>query len=275
MSYKGFDISNWQGKISVDQFKKAKNSGYSFVILRCCFAGRDPLNKDASFENNYKNAKKAGMKIGLYYYSKAKTISAAKKEANYCLKLINDRILHYPIFIDFEDSVQANLGKTASANICNAFCDVIEASGYAAGVYANKYYFESKIGKIRSEYAIWLAQYPRATYKGRYDMHQFSDKGTVSGLGYPIDVNTATLKPGSYPKEQLPYPTTDLIKGDEGNQVKKLQKCLNRIMHSGLTVDGIFGDKTLTAVKAFQKKYKLVVDGIVGAKTRAKIKSLL
>ena len=46
-------------------------------------------------------------------------------------------------------------------------------------------------------------------------------------------------------------------------------------MHSGLTVDGIFGDKTLTAVKAFQKKYKLVVDGIVGAKTRAKIKSLL
>ena len=69
--------------------------------------------------------------------------------------------------------------------------------------------------------------------------------------------------------------TTDLIKGDEGNQVKKLQKCLNRIMHSGLTVDGIFGDKTLTAVKAFQKKYKLVVDGIVGAKTRAKIKSLL
>ena len=275
VSYKGFDISNWQGKISVEGFRKAKNSGQSFVILRCGFAGRDPLNKDASFENNYKNAIKVGMKVGLYYYSKAQSVSAAKKEANYCLKLINGRTLHYPIYIDFEDSVQANLGKTLSANICNAFCDVIEAEGYAAGVYANKYYLETKIGTIRKEFSVWLAQYPRSTYKGRYDMHQFSDKGTILGIGSPIDVNTATLKPSTYPKNMPKYPTADLRKGDSGYQVEKLQNCLNKIINSKLTTDGIFGEKTLSAVKSFQKKYKLTVDGIVGTKTREKIKSLI
>ena len=54
-----------------------------------------------------------------------------------------------------------------------------------------------------------------------------------------------------------------------------MQKCLNKLTKANLTVDGIFGDKTLKAVKDFQKKYKLAVDGIVGTKTRAKIKSLM
>lgn len=71
------------------------------------------------------------------------------------------------------------------------------------------------------------------------------------------------------------YPTVDLKKGSKGEQVKRLQKCLNKLMKANLTVDGIFGDKTLKAVKDFQKKYKLAVDGIVGTKTRAKIKSLM
>lgn len=71
------------------------------------------------------------------------------------------------------------------------------------------------------------------------------------------------------------YPTVTLQKGATGTQVKKLQKCLNKIMDAGLTVDGSFGPATLKAVKAFQKKYKLDVDGSVGPKTRAKIKALI
>lgn len=274
-AYKGFDISNWQGKISVDRFKKAKAAGYSFAIIRCGFAANDPLNKDAAFEANYKNAIKAGMKVGLYYYSKARTVAAAKKEADYCLKLIDGRSLHYPIYIDFEDKVQANLGKTASANICNAFCDVIKAEGYAAGVYANYNFLVNKIGTIRTEYSVWLAQYPTSTYNGKYGIHQYSDKGTVPGIGSPIDVNTATLGPGSYPKNQPKYPTVNLQRGDAGYQVKKLQRCLNSTINAKLDVDGIFGANTEKAVKRLQNKYKLVVDGIVGPKTRAKIKSLV
>lgn len=58
-------------------------------------------------------------------------------------------------------------------------------------------------------------------------------------------------------------------------QVKKLQKCLNKLIDADLEVDGLFGPLTLKAVKRFQKKYSLEVDGIVGKYTRAKIKELV
>ena len=73
----------------------------------------------------------------------------------------------------------------------------------------------------------------------------------------------------------LVCPSKTLRKGSQGTGVKNLQKCLNNVMSSGLTVDGIFGENTLKAVKAFQKKYKLVVDGIFGPKSIAKMKSAL
>lgn len=73
----------------------------------------------------------------------------------------------------------------------------------------------------------------------------------------------------------IEYPTVDLQQGSKGTQVRRLQRCLNKLIKAGLTVDGEFGPKTYAAVKKFQKKYGLVVDGSVGPKTRAKIKSLM
>lgn len=74
---------------------------------------------------------------------------------------------------------------------------------------------------------------------------------------------------------KLKVPTRTLQKGAAGEQVKRLQRCLNKIMGAGLKVDGSFGPATLKAVKAFQRRYGLAVDGSVGPKTRAKIKKLI
>lgn len=57
--------------------------------------------------------------------------------------------------------------------------------------------------------------------------------------------------------------------GSSGSQVKTLQTKLNNWGYDAGTVDGIFGSKTLAAVKRFQQKNGLVVDGIVGTKTAA------
>ena len=59
----------------------------------------------------------------------------------------------------------------------------------------------------------------------------------------------------------------ELKKGSKGNQVKTLQRLLNAVNSANLYIDGSFGDKTLQAVKAYQKKKGLYVDGIVGVKT--------
>ncbi len=56
-------------------------------------------------------------------------------------------------------------------------------------------------------------------------------------------------------------------RGDSGSKVKEIQRKLNEYGFSVGAVDGIFGSKTLQAVKNFQKSRGLVVDGIVGNAT--------
>ncbi len=55
--------------------------------------------------------------------------------------------------------------------------------------------------------------------------------------------------------------------GDRGPAVVRLQRAL------GVRADGIFGPRTLKAVRSFQARERLVVDGIVGPKTRAALRS--
>lgn len=71
-----------------------------------------------------------------------------------------------------------------------------------------------------------------------------------------------------------------LKKGSIGSQVKKLQRNLNTLKITDadgkpLTVDGAFGACTHEAVKKFQKKYGLTVDGIYGQKSYGKMKTLI
>ena len=65
-----------------------------------------------------------------------------------------------------------------------------------------------------------------------------------------------------------------LQKGDKGDAVKTLQTKLNKVGNK-LTVDGIYGNATVKAVKSFQTKYKLEVDGIAGKNTIAKLDSII
>lgn len=58
-----------------------------------------------------------------------------------------------------------------------------------------------------------------------------------------------------------------LAKGSRGDEVKQLQQKLNQLGYSVGSIDGVFGNKTETAVKKFQKDRGLKVDGIVGSKT--------
>lgn len=75
---------------------------------------------------------------------------------------------------------------------------------------------------------------------------------------------------------EVKAPTKDLKFGDEGEQVKRLQRCLNKLDKAGLRVDGSFGPATLRAVNIFKAKHGMNgKTGKVGPKTRAKIRSLL
>src|SRR5215471_7391612 len=77
--------------------------------------------------------------------------------------------------------------------------------------------------------------------------------------------------------DAAPLPPSDgiLRVGSTGNAVRALQQKLNKVMGSGLTVDGDFGPLTKAAVEAFQRKYKLSVDGEYGPQSAAMMKAAL
>lgn len=71
-------------------------------------------------------------------------------------------------------------------------------------------------------------------------------------------------------------PSKTVRKGSKGSDVKHLQKFLNWCIKAGLKVDGVFGSKTKSAVKRWQKQYKLKkVDGIFGSASRKKAQSII
>ena len=67
---------------------------------------------------------------------------------------------------------------------------------------------------------------------------------------------------------------TRLEKGSTGSDVKDLQKKLKKLGYYDAYVDGDYGDTTVAAVKAFQKKYNLTADGIAGKETLKKLDSV-
>jgi HK97 family phage prohead protease len=76
-------------------------------------------------------------------------------------------------------------------------------------------------------------------------------------------------------KDTRPTPTSQhpVGQGETGKRVSDLQERLNAGgFKPPLKVDGIFGPKTLAAVKAFQKAHGLKVDGLVGPLTTAALR---
>src|SRR5262249_38481933 len=58
------------------------------------------------------------------------------------------------------------------------------------------------------------------------------------------------------------------------NVTKWLQGSLNVVVGSSLVVDGLYGPRTIDAVKAFQTKAGITVDGLAGLVTQAALPAL-
>ena len=180
------DISEFQQGIN---FNKMKNDGIKAVIIRAGY-GREASQKDSMFESHYRNAKAAGLKIGVYWYSYADSVDDAEKEARACLACIGGKALDMPVYYDMEDNFQTHLSKPTLTAIAEHFCNTVKANGYKVGVYANLNWFTNYLdyNRLKNKYSIWLAQYnDRAELD--CDIWQNSSTGRVSGYGKNIDTN--------------------------------------------------------------------------------------
>ena len=104
----GIDVSKYQSNIDWNKVKKA---GVNFVIIRIGYRGygaSGTLVQDPMFEEHFTNARNAGLKVGVYFFTQAVTEDEAREEAQGCNWVLNGRKLDYPIYYDTEASTSPN-----------------------------------------------------------------------------------------------------------------------------------------------------------------------
>lgn len=90
----------------------------------------------------------------------------------------------------------------------------------------------------------------------------------VSAILYGATALTASSAVTPTPSPTVTPPTDTLRSGASGAEVKQLQQRLSDLGYFTGTVDGKFGQATVKALKAFQKKNGLTQDAVYGAQTR-------
>ena len=186
----GIDVSEWQGDID---YERVKEAGATFVMLRVGVVldhGESPV-LDGEFLSNIKKAKEAGLKVGVYLYSKALSREDAEEEARWVLEQLDGESLDLPIVFDWEIWSNWNsyhLSFHELNEMALTFIKTVEDAGYEGMIYGSKFYLENFWDDEIYE-NIWLAHYTRETSYEGYDIWQFSNVGRIDGIYGDVDLN--------------------------------------------------------------------------------------
>lgn len=191
----GVDVSEFQEQIDWEQVRGA---GVEFVMIRIGYRGygeEGGLNADANAQEYYRGAKRAGLKVGAYFFSQAINPAEAVMEARFAMEQIADWELDLPLVYDWEyiGAQARTAGVTPLCLTLNtiAFCSLVEAAGYTPMLYTNHYQSEEMMyfGAV-SRYPLWLAMYSdEMDYPYRLTMWQYTCTGSVAGIETDVDIN--------------------------------------------------------------------------------------
>ena len=190
----GIDVSYHQQQIDWEAVARA---GIRFVMIRVGYRGykTGDLNVDIMAQENYLGAKKAGLKIGAYFFSQATNVEEAQAEAAFALNIIKDWKLDMPFVYDWEYlSEEARTADTDAETVmaCTlAFCQAMEQQGRQPMVYFNPHMTKKYVRlEDLKQYPFWLAMYSdQMTFPYRVDMWQYTDSGSVPGIQGKVDID--------------------------------------------------------------------------------------
>ena len=164
----GIDISGLQRDINLAQ---AKAEGVNFTIIRGAYGNK----KDTAFETLYQRAKDNGLGVGVYWWTRAVKEAQAREEAQILIdNVLKGKQFEYPIYIDVEDSLLQNLGKSKVDAIITSALTTLEKAGYYAGFYMNKNWYNNYCNgaSLSKRFTCWLAQWSSAEVSN-FPMWQF------------------------------------------------------------------------------------------------------
>lgn len=182
------DVSEHNGLID---WSAACADGVSFAFIRAGFGQDYESQDDKYFHINMENAIKAGVKVGIYFYSYATTAEQAIGEAEHCCRLIEPykNKISFPVFYDVEESkIEHHIEETIPA-----FINYMNSRGYNAGVYCTASWFDDYFKPIDCAY-FWLASWGSNDGKPHIkpqwcDIWQYTSIGKVDGISGYTDLD--------------------------------------------------------------------------------------
>ena len=191
----GLDISKWQGDVD---YAKIAAEGVSFVMLKV--GGQVEIGGeyivDPKFEQNINAALENGLKVGVYFYSYAKSESDAIKQARWVIQMIKKYNVTLPIAFDWENWNRYStfgIGFRTLNKVAHAFINEVNRYNYEGVLYSSKYYLENYW--YQEEYDNWLAYYTNNNnYQGEYMMWQLCSDGKINGINGAVDIDVLKVK---------------------------------------------------------------------------------
>lgn len=198
----GVDISEHNGE--VDWQKLKKEFDFAFIRVGCRGYGTGDIIEDKRARENLEAANKAGMPVGIYFYTQAVTAQEAEKEASFALSIAKHYDVQLPVMIDFEfpcDNKGMRTGRLTDgqfsaaehSEIINGFLEKVKSKGYTYGVYASSSVLANEIDRkeLSKGAVIWTAEYNSSvTYDIDYDIWQYSEKGKTKAVSSKyVDLN--------------------------------------------------------------------------------------
>ena len=224
----GIDVAKYQGIID---WQQVADSDIDFAFVRVGYRtiADGQLREDPSARYNLQEASKAGISLGVYFFSTAVTEEEALEEARWVASFVAKYPITYPVVYDCEgysdpESRQYSLTKRERTDIALAFLEEVQRLGYEGMFYSsrNEMYNENQweVSRIEENFKIWVAQYPdqpypstpESSYFGTHHMWQYSTEGSVPGIEENVDMNVAYFgydgieppKDSKAPEEVLP-----------------------------------------------------------------------
>ncbi|MBR3760434.1 MAG: glycoside hydrolase family 25 protein [Ruminococcus sp.] len=178
---RGIDVSAWNGEID---WGKVAAQNIDFAIIRAGY-GKYETQKDYYFEQNYINAKAAGLDVGAYWYSYAQSPEEAVQEAQLFCKFVDGHKFEYPLYVELDESVCRGLSNSEATAVLNAFCSYVQSKGYFIGIMGSESFLKYRLdSSIFDKYAVWIFSYSDTApvFSKFYGMWQYSSEGNIDGI---------------------------------------------------------------------------------------------
>lgn len=188
----GIDVSHWQS--TIDWFKVKASNKVNFAILKATEANN---LRDSRFASNRQHANDVGIPVGAYHFYRPAV--NAEAQADFFYKTVGDLSADDLIpWIDVEYYTGPSSATAASVqNLAMMVVHCEERFGKPIGIYTGIWAWDTlPHGNRFATLPLWIASWnvpagQPALPEGwkSYSVHQYTSKGSVSGIAGNVDLN--------------------------------------------------------------------------------------